>query len=167
MRKDEITFRRTGNGYGEGRATVNIKVPWQPLDMSCQAAQRDKEIPETLTENWIRENVSDDALDTYFWWSCESEYEHFCDWADEIMPGTTFEVDGRSGGWAISNWGEDDVAGWDAIQVSRWAKIERVARSIAEGVNYQVVMRVYDNDYAPENVYVDAVPIEEHFAGIA
>ena len=163
MRKSDITFRRTGNGYGEGRATVCIKVPYQSLDRSIREVVETwgEGVPATMTEEWVRENVSEDTLDAYFWQACESEYEYFCDWADEILPGTTFEVDGRSGGWAVSNWDEDDVAGWDAVKVAQWGKIERVAREIAHGVNGQVVLRVYEYHYSPENVALDGVPIEE------
>lgn len=163
MRKDEIGFRRTGNGYGEGRATVNIKVPWTPLDRSITEVVKTwgEGVPASMTEEWVRENVSEETLDGYFWAACEAEYEYFTDYAEEIMPGTKFEVDGRMGGWAVSNWSVDDVEGWDAVRVAKWGKIVRVAREIARGVNGQVVLRVYEDHYSPENVALDAAPIEE------
>lgn len=161
-RKDDISFRRTGNGYGEGRATVCIKVPYETLDESIRKVQTWGEgVPPSMTEEWVRENIGEDTLDSYFWWACEHEYEYFTEWADEIMPGTTFDVDGRQGGWAVSNWTTDDVAEWDAVQVAKWGKIERVAREIARGVNGQVILRVYEDHYSPENVALDGIPIEE------
>lgn len=162
-RKDDITFRRTGNGYGEARATVKIKVPYQPLDQSIREVVETwgEGVPATMTEEWVRANIGEDTLDSYFWWACETEYEYFTEWADEIMPGTTFDVDGRQGGWAISNWTADDVAEWDAVQVAKWGKIERVAGEIARGINGQVILRVYEDQYSPDNLYVDAAPVEE------
>lgn len=163
MRKNEITFRRTGNGYGKGRAAVCIKVPCQSLDRSIREVVETwgEGVPATMTKEWIQENVSEDTLDAYFWFACEDEYKYFLDWADEILLGTTFEVEGRSGGWAVSNWDEDDVAGWDAVKVAQWGKIERVAREIARDINGQVVLRVYEDYYSPENVALDGIPIEE------
>ena len=154
MRKDEITFRG-------GRASVNIKVPWEPLERSVLQLKREQEIPDTLTEEWIRENVSEERLDGIFWHVCEAELEYFTGWAAEILSGTTFHQDGRSGGWAVSNWDEYDVDQWDAVNVAKWAKIERVAREIAAGVNAQVVLSVYLNEYSADNVYVDAAPVGE------
>ncbi len=154
MRKNDVMFR---GGY----ACVNIKVPWQPLHVSVSALQREREIPETLTEEWIGANVSEDRLDAIFWYVCEYELEYFTDYAAEILPGTTFHQDGRSGGWAVSNHSEYDVEGWNAVTLAKWGKIERVAREIAAGVNEQVVLSVYLNEYAPENVYIDAAPIGE------
>ena len=162
-RKSDITFRRTGNGYGEARATINIKVPYAPLNRTIREVVEKwgEGIPATMTEEWVRENIGEDTLDSYFWWACETEYEYFAEWADEIMPGTTFDVDGRSGGWAVSNHSADEVAEWDAVQVAKWGKIERVAREIAAGVNGQVILRVYEDHYSPENVALDGIPIEE------
>lgn len=158
MRKDNVTYR-------DGHASVNIKVPYRPLALAVQELQREREIPETLTAEWIEANVSDERLDAIFWWVCAAEYEYFTEWAAEILPGTTFYQDGRSGGWAVSNWDADDVDGWDAVALAKWGKIERVAREIAEGVTAQVVLSVALNEYAPENVYVDAAPIGETIAG--
>lgn len=157
MRKDEIQFR---GGY----ACVNIKIPYQRLDESIREARKEEELPAGLTEEWIRENLSDEHLDTIFWRVCEWEYEYFTDYAAEIMPGTTFSVQGRSGGWAVSNHSEYDVEDWDAVDVAKWGKIVRVARSIAESVNARIIDSIAINEYVPlsEAVYVDAAPVEEH-----
>jgi hypothetical protein len=156
-RKDDIQFR-------DRHACINIKVPWERLDRTVAKLHREKEIPETLTEDWIRANVSEDTLDELFWMTCESEYEYFVDYAKEIMPGIEFNQEGRSGGWAVSNYADYDVDGWDAIDVAKWRKIERIAREIAAGVPAQVVIAVHLNYYDAENVFVDAMPVEEVIA---
>ena len=156
--RDDVGFY---GDFGRVFAAVNIKVPYKTLDQSVRALRAEDEIPETLTEEWIRDNVSEDALDAIFWHTCQAEYEYFTDYAAEILPGTTFHQDGRSGGWAVSNHTVDDVESWDAVKLAKWGKIERVAREIAAGVNEQVVLSVYINEYAPENLYVDAAPVEE------
>lgn len=162
MRKEDVSFRR---GYRhEGYACVNIKVPFEPLHVSVSTLQREGEIPETLTADWIEANVSDDRLDAIFWHECAAEYEYFTDWASEILPGTTFEQDGRSGGWAVSNHSEYDVEGWDAVTLAKWGKIVRIGREIASGVSAQVVMSIYLNEYAPDKLYVDAAPVGEIIA---
>lgn len=158
-RKDDVTFRG-------GRASVNIKVPWEPLDRTVARLQREDEIPATLTEEWIRANVTEEALDALWWDVCADEFEYFTGWAAEIMPGTTFYQDGRSGGWAVSNHTEYDVEGWDAVQLGKWRKIERVAREIAAGVPASVVISVTLNYYDAANVYVDAAPVGETIANV-
>lgn len=157
MRKDDVSFR-------DGYACVNIKVPWRSLDTVVSELRGDGEIPETLTTEWIEENISEERLNAIFWFVCESEFEYFTDYAAEIMPGTTFHQDGRSGGWAVSNHSEYEVEGWDAIALAKWSKIERVARQIACGVYGQVVLSIYLNEYAPEAIYVDAAPVGEAIA---
>lgn len=159
MRKDEIQFR------GE-HSCVNIKVPYQSLDSAIAEARKYEELPAGLTEDWIRENLTDKQLDAIFWRVCADEYEYFTDYAAEILPGTTFTQEGRSGGWAVSNHSEYDVERWDAVAVAKWAKIVRVARQIAEGVNTQLVYSIELNEYVPcaEAIYVDAAPVEEVLA---
>lgn len=160
MRKSDVQFR---GGY----ACVNIKVPYQSLDAAIRQAREWDDIPAGLTEDWIRANVSEEQLDAIFWHVCEAEYDYFTDYAEEILPGTKFERDGRSGGWAVSNHSSCDVEGWDAVTLARWGKIVRVAREIASGVNAQIVYSIELNEYVPysEAIYVDAAPVGEAIAG--
>ena len=167
MRKNDVTFRR-GYSRNNAYAAVNIKVPYQALDSAIREAREDEELPVGLTEEWIRENISEERLDAIFWHVCAAEYEYFIDYAAEIMPGTTFQQDGRSGGWAVSNHSDYDVEGWDAVQVAKWGKIERVAREIASGVNAQLIYSIHLNEYEPyaEAIYVDAAPVGETIAAV-
>lgn len=59
--------------------------------------------------------------------------------------------EGRSGGWLVvtyngrETFNEDDVAGWDAIALSRWATFERRVREIADDQAYRVAWGYFAN----------------------
>jgi hypothetical protein len=152
-RKDDVTR------YGRnGHAAVNIKIPYVRMDTVVRKLHDEGEIPATLTLEWIDDNVPEERYDAIFWHVCQAEYEYFTEWATEIIPGITFEQDGRSGGWAVSNLDPDD---FDAVMLAKWRKVERIGREIAAGVPAQVILSVSINEYAPDNLYVDAAPVEE------
>ena len=152
-RKSDVTT------YGrEGHAAVNIKIPYARMSEVVRELHTEEEIPATLTLEWIEANVSEEQYDAIFWHVCQAEYEYFTEWAAEIIPGITFEQDGRSGGWAVSNLDPED---FDAVMLAKWRKVERIGREIAAGVPAQVILSVSINEYAPDNLYVDAAPVEE------
>lgn len=154
MRKSDIQYRN-------GHPCINIKVPWMRLETAVEKAHEDVNYPPTFTAEWIEDNVSEDRLSAIFWNVCEFEYEYFEEYAREIQPNVRFSVEGRQGGWAVSNFTEYDVEGWDAIDLGKWRKICKVARQIADHIQVQVVHSIAINEYSPDNLFVDAAPVGE------
>lgn len=146
MRKSEVTWRRVNNGYGEARASINIKLPYRTVEESVAKANREDPLPEGLTAEWIEQHVSDDHYEAILWRTCENEFEYFVEWAKEIIPGVTFEQDGRSGGWAVSNLTDENTS-WDAVMLARWAKVCKIARQIADNVPEQVLYSIATNEW--------------------
>ncbi|HKU52115.1 MAG TPA: hypothetical protein VJQ25_06595, partial [Nitrospira sp.] len=98
---------------------------------------------------------------------CEAEFEYFEEHAREIMPNVRFSVEGRQGGWAVSDFTETDVEGWDAVDLAKWGKICKIARQIAQYTHVQVVHSIAINEYSPDNLFVDAAPVGEYMVGYA
>lgn len=138
--KDQIDWR-------DGHAAINIKTPYRTIEASVRKANREDPLPDGMTAEWVEANISDDRYQTIWEMICESELEYFTDWAAEIMPGVTFYQAGRSGGWAVSDYGPDEVNGWDAVMLAKWGKIERVAREIADNVPEQVLYSIAINEW--------------------
>lgn len=143
MRKSEVETYYTGR---ERLPSVDIKVHtmWQ-WERVVPTFVKDNVDPR-FTVEWITEHVSDEDMDTLFWHACEFEFEYFQGWADEIIPGINLEREGRSGGHMVAT-NLPDVETWDAIMLGKWAKLARIAREIADGIPYQVIDLIYNNDF--------------------
>lgn len=61
---------------------------------------------------------------------------------------------GRSGGWLLFD-GLPDVETWDAIAVSAWGRIVAFARSLVDGIPYQVASLLFINEW--ESAKTDAI----------
>lgn len=154
-------MKKTDIEYRGGHPCINIKVPWMSLETAVEKAHEEENYPPTFTAEWIEDNVSEERMSDIFWMVCESEYESWEEWCREIDPNVRFSVEGRQGGWAVSNYTESDVEYWDAIDLGRWRKMCKIARQIAEGIHVQVVHSIAVNEYSPEALFVDAAPVGE------
>jgi hypothetical protein len=137
------------------------------LETAVEKAHKDESYPPTFTAEWIEDNVSEEKINDIFWMTCESEYEYFTEWCREIDPNVRFDVEGRQGGWAVSNYTEQDVEYWDAIDLGRWRKMCKIAKDIAAHIHVQVVHSIAINEYSPDNLFVDAAPVGETLANIS
>jgi hypothetical protein len=134
--------------YGQNRPAVNVKV-YDSLADGFRAFQGyEPDADSAFTLEWIEENVSDESLDSLFWRVCADEVEQAVTDAREILGvrAQDVEQDGRSGGWLVVT-GLPDLEDWDAVQIAKWRKFERYAKSLAGDVMYQVVSSVYLNDF--------------------
>lgn len=135
----------------DGLPSVNVKVamPWG-VELAEIVRQVGAEDGYTWEEGFDYEFVNEtlNDQDHWFWTACEYEFEYFTEWAKEILPGSRYELRGRSGGHLVAtNLG--DVAEWDAVALAKWAKVARIAREIADGIPYQMVSLVAINIFAP------------------
>lgn len=133
---------------------VNVKVYRSPHD-AWQAFEQNEKPDARFTLEWIEQHVSDETLDAIFWLTCEYEFECLASWAtddeDAIFPADRYgdvkiEREGRMSGWAVAH-GLPDLDEWDAVLIAKWRKFERIAKSIAAGVPYQMLDTIYANDF--------------------
>jgi hypothetical protein len=149
--KADITFH--SDGYRERKPAVNVKIydslaegfaKWNGPDWIGDHPDTDAR----FTVEWIEEHVTDDCQSDYFNMACETGYEYAETDAQEIW-GSHVRVysQGRSGGWAVVDGIDDDVASWNAIAVARWGKFARWARSTADDTMARVVDMIYHNAF--------------------
>ena len=173
--KADVEFHREGYAGGQF-AAVNVKVYGSfrsvklPLDLGGVSDDMGKTFrtvttDEGFTQDWIADNLTDDELNSYFEFACQDSWEQLGTFAAETF-GAGYHVhsEGRSGGWALICYGatcgrgltgrtqfdREDVEGWDAIAVARWARFSAYAKALANDVPRQVVDSIYANRYEPE-----------------
>ena len=152
MQKSAIEFH-------QGKPAVNVKIGWlrdQAWDQLARKVAEDHAAPRPaeFTLAWIREALSQDAQDQYWqaaiddaWEQLEEDVNH--GWEAPIF-GRKVKIysQGRSGGWAVvEGFTREQVEGWDAIAVAKWAKFCRIARETADDVNYQYLSLIYLNQF--------------------
>lgn len=184
MRKDDIDFHSDGMGR-TAHAAVNVKVRDSirsvklPLDLGGVSDADGKNFREVFTDpgfthDWIEEHVPD--IDAYFEMACADGWEQLGEEAERIW-GSGYHVhsEGRSGGWAVVCYGStcghgrsgqtqfdrDDVAGWDAIALSKWARFAKFARAVADDVTRSMVDSIYVNVFEPWKEEQERVAKEE------
>lgn len=145
--KEDVTFH--SEGFGRSRPAVNIKVRGYWRDVPLPNPEYDITNP-AFSHEWIEENLSEDALADYFWLACESELEYYEGYAQEIFndPKLKLYTEGRSGGWAVID-GIEDTDEWNAIDLAKWRKFERVGRELADGIPAQMLSLIYINRFEP------------------
>lgn len=162
FRKDDVEFH--GDGMGRTvHAAVNVKV-YRDIDSVLRDDRRLAEAidgPEVVApfRAWYGglDDEDRERLLGYAWDSAiEQGWEQLnADAAAIFGYGYGVFSEGRSGGWAVvhldrrSQFDRDDVAGWDAVAIAKWAKFARLARAAADDVPYQMVGYLYLNQYPP------------------
>ena len=134
---------------------VNVKVRRGLEDVRFEG---DCEIPDGLTVEWIRANISEDELNDLFWQTCQNEWEMLQQDAEEIFgDGVEVNAGGRSGGWACVT-GLEDIESWDAVMLAKWKKFARYAGEYAKGIPEQMVYSIAANEWdaAREKAVEDA-----------
>ena len=161
--KDDIEYHRLGYGYATVPA-VNVKVDTYITDaMVKDVAQSDFAYDVDRVVEWWRENVEDDdsLLSDAFSNACEQGWEDLQDAAREIWNDPRLRVfsEGRSGGWAyVDSIRADDVEGWDAIELGKWSRFAKTARTIADDIPHGMVWSILANVY-PEPCANDGASI--------
>src|SRR3990167_165314 len=135
MRKSEITFH--ADGYSSHRLpAVNVKVHrFEPTDAAIATVASDLSMPR-FTRAAIDE-LTDEARQ--FWWDAAlaEGWELLQTDAEQIYgPHIRVYGEGRSSGWAVLGYeyttgrhspfaSAEDVRGWDAIALAKWAKFAK------------------------------------------
>lgn len=152
-RKDDVEFHGLGHGHQRVPA-VNVKVYDYADDaMFRRVATDEVHDPERVSAWWegLDDRERDAIYSDAFAFACERGWEDLETEACEIFgPGTKVYSEGRSGGWAyVHGIDADDVDGWDAIALARWARFARIARILADDIPYQVAWSIIVNVYEP------------------
>jgi hypothetical protein len=151
--REDVQFH--SDGYREGRPAVNVKVYRNLHDAWQEFESEEPDHDPRFSLDWVEENLSDDATDSYFWDVCESERDYLIAYAiednDAIFPAAKYgrlsvEQEGHMGGWLAVD-GLPEIEEWDAILLARWRKFERIAREIADGVPLQMLLSIYINAF--------------------
>ena len=157
--KSDVDTHTDGH-YGPAYPAVNVKVYgsiWTvhlPLDLGSsypvghpELIEHHRSDPE-FTRAWIKEHVSEAALDAIFWDTCNFEWEVLQDDATDIFDGYRVTVNsaGRSGGWAIVR-GLPDIENWDAVLLAKWRRFEKLARGVAAYIPEQMLHSLYVNEF--------------------
>ena len=118
MKKSEIQFHR--DGYGPAHPAINVK---------CRDFARGLTAEKLGCEQGVFETAAQFAF--------ESAQEQFWNGAEEevktLFPGAHMYSEGRSSGWLAVH-GLPAVETWDAVMVSRWA---RLVKFCARKIEYQ------------------------------
>lgn len=170
-KKSDVTFHR--EGFGEGRPAVNVKVPSGLPKLPLELGQSSDDDGTTwqvsrtdpgFTAEWI-DGLGDRDLNGWFEAACESGWEYLQTLAEEVFgPGVKVYSEGRSSGWAIVD-GIADFDSWNAVDLSRWLRFEKLAREAADDIPRQMVELIYFNVWEtrndvppdPETVIADAL----------
>lgn len=150
--KADVSFHRTGYA-GPGVPAVNVKVGFcripLPLDLGSYSDDGGTTFKTALTDpgftwDWIDENVKDD---TAFEFACMAGWEQLTEEAKAIF-GDHVKVysEGRSGGWAIVD-GLPDFDSWNAIDLGKWRRFERIARALVADIPRIMVEGIYYNQW--------------------
>lgn len=155
-RKDDVTFH--ADYMRDAHAAVNVKNygGWSELRAAVSTVLRDEGyIPATGTDlaeltNAIAEDFGADEFASMDGWDQASML------AEETFgQGYAVASEGRSGGWLVVTYGrytcfdQDEVAGWDAIALTRWATFEARCRAIADDQAYRVAWGYIVNRLEP------------------
>lgn len=145
-RKGDVDFHSDGYGYSERHAAVNVKdySGYQDLVRAVEGilAENGWQVP---TGHDLEDLVDAIAEDSDAWdLAARDGWEMADDEAERHFgPGYGVASEGRSGGWCVvtyndrTTFDEDDVAGWDAIALQRWARFVRCIDAIVSDQAYR------------------------------
>lgn len=143
MRKNAVQFHR--EHYGPSHPAINIKL-YKGFEDGLRAfKQANPDTAPRFTEEWMRANLSEDDLQ--LWWenACQQGFERAEELAHEIF-GAQVNVysEGRSGGWLTVH-GLKEVESWNAIDLAKWGKFQKIVKELVNDVPYQAVDMMYYN----------------------
>jgi hypothetical protein len=101
-----------------------------------------------FTVDWVEDNLTEEQIQGTWDLMCESGWEYLQQIAEEIWPDIKVKVyaEGRSGGWAVVE-GLPDFEYWNAIELGRWRRFEKIAKAVAADVPHQVMVSIYINEF--------------------
>lgn len=153
MKKADIQWHSTGM-CGPRTPAVNVKV--YHFDVGAVLARYGASEFPGLTEAWIDAELTETQRDEWFNDACALAWEHLQTDAEEIFgPLAKVYSEGRSSGWATvapggkRQFDADDVAGWDAVALAKWARFAKWARLQADDVAFLYVSLIYSNVFLP------------------
>lgn len=147
MRKSDVTLH--SDGYRPSVPAVNVKVyDWNYAVHAADVAL-DTGNP-GFTWEWVEHNMTDEQVDRWRDAATEDAWELLQqDVTEYVWPDrrnlTVYSM-GRMGGWAWVD-GLPDIETWDAIDLARWARFAKVARSLADDIPRTTVWLIAANAY--------------------
>lgn len=157
-KKEDVTFH--SDNWRERHAAANVKVYGYPTADLVRRVLADNGLSSRQDPDMILDalQAAEESGDYSAWeMGCESGWDMLANDAEELFGrGHSVTSEGRSGGWAVVTYNgrptfdAEDVEGWDAIELSRWARFVRYARDAAEDVPYQIVSAYVLNRLVPE-----------------
>lgn len=144
--REDVT--RSYHQGSQGLPMVNVKVYGTVDDAWAGFRKYEPDADVRFTEEWVAEHISEETLDAYFWSACEDESEYYEGWVREIYdaPHLAVYAEGRMGGWRVVS-GLRPVDDWNAVDLAKWRKVERIGRSLASEIPYQTLLLVYINAF--------------------
>jgi len=116
MRKQDIEFHSDGFGRRSNPA-VDVK----------QRGKFGPSVSELCAKFGCDDETAEKALQLAWDSAQEQFWESAKEWADELFPGAEMYSEGRGAGWLTIH-GLPDVESWDAIAVSKWARLAKWCR---------------------------------------
>jgi hypothetical protein len=152
--KEDVRFH---SDYGRtSHPAVNVKVPWvQDYDALARKVAEDNGYIGREVEMFVeffdayRDRADMDGSDWTWDAAIEQAWEQLQEDAREYVwhdRNVKVYSEGRSGGWAIVE-GIPDFDSWDAIELGRWHRFERIARAYADDVPYSQLTLLCINDF--------------------
>ena len=155
--KDDVEFHSEYT-YGPRKPAVNVKIYtslWQvklPICLGGVSEIGSDEIKWSYTDpaftsDWVEEHLTEEQVEADFGLACELGWETLQEIADEIFgSGVKVWQAGRSGGWAVVD-GLPDFDYWDAIDLGKWRKFEKLAKAVADGIPEAMMTDIYINEF--------------------
>lgn len=133
-------------GMGAQVPAVNVKVRAYPM---MDDKYLDRDLDPEFTIDWVREHLTDDDFEFWFWAACESSRDMLQDDAFEIFgPWAKIYSEGRSAGWIIVD-KITDIDEWDAIELGKWRRFERSAHAYVGQVPNEMFQLIEINVFDP------------------
>lgn len=160
--KADIEFHSDGFGSWNRKPAVNVKVYKSidsvklPLDLGRVSKDGGKTFETVKTDpgfthEWIENQPVE--YDGYFWSACDSGWDDLQEVVTEIYGKTLYGnpvkvfSEGRQGGWAVISGINEDVESWNAVDLAKWRKFAKAARTIADNIPRATLELIYFNEY--------------------
>lgn len=156
MKKSDVVFHADRCGV---RAAVNVKL-WGIREADPEAVALEEGHPAEFAREFAAwyQDLSDQRREEFFEIARQDGWDRLRDDGRQIF-GASAEVysEGRSGGWAVvasdgrRAFTREDVAGWDAIALSKWARFCKWARQTCNDIPRSAVWLAMANGFEPEH----------------
>ncbi len=156
MRKSEVQFHSERRGP---HAAVNVKL-WGAPGADPEAVALEEGHSAEFAQEFAAwySKLSEHRREGFFEMAREGGWDLLTEDARTIYgQSAVVHSEGRSGGWAVvapdgrHHFTREDVAGWDAIALAKWAKFCKCARGICDDIPRGAVWQAMANGFEAEH----------------